>query len=144
MNAETAAQQEKKQLIVEINWIRPTKICAIFDLFLGILCYLICLVSGSWVIERYQYEDEDHDQDIKRYWIGLWEQCYRVTRAKQLLKFGCQQAADSQLSADCSSELRRLTALSEKDENVEECRGLDKPLPWAHGTTFGTSQTVLS
>merc|ERR1711934_438534 len=138
MNAE-AAQQEKKQLIVEINWIRPTKICAIFDLFLGILCYLISLISGSWVIERYQFEDEDHDQDIKRYWIGLWEQCYRVTRAKQLLKFGCQQMSSdkdgSQVSTDCSRELQRLTALSEKDENVEECKGLNEPLPWAHGTT---------
>lgn len=80
MNAE--ASQEKKQLIVQIDWVRPTKICAIFDLFLGIICYLISLLSGSWVIERYQFEDEEHDQDIKRYWIGLWEQCYRVTRAQ--------------------------------------------------------------
>lgn len=145
MNAE--ASQEKKQLIVQIDWVRPTKICAIFDLFLGIICYLISLLSGSWVIERYQFEDEEHDQDIKRYWIGLWEQCYRVTRAKQLLKFGCQQMSGtdgSQVSSDCSKELQRLTELSETDENVEECKGLDEPLPWAHGTTFGSAHFLVT
>ena len=46
----------------------------------------------------------------------------------------------SQVSSDCSKELQRLTELSETDENVEECKGLDEPLPWAHGTTFGSSQ----
>jgi len=141
--------ENQKKVIVEISWIRPTKICAIFDLFLGILCYIIALVSGEWVIERWQYEDEEHDQDIKRYWVGLWEQCYRAKRAKELLKFGCGQISTdgndgSQISQDCSRELTRLTELTRKDENVEECRGLNDPLPWAHGTTFGTSHFLVT
>lgn len=75
----------------------------------------------------------------------IFENIFTLFRAKQLLKFGCQQMSGtdgSQVSSDCSKELQRLTELSETDENVEECKGLDEPLPWAHGTTFGSAQLV--
>ena len=55
------ARSNEKDLLVEVRWIRPTKLCAIFDLFLAILAYIIALVAGKWVF------------DCKGWW-GLHEQ----------------------------------------------------------------------
>ena len=45
------ARSNEKDLLVEVRWIRPTKLCAIFDLFLAILAYIIALVAGKWVFD---------------------------------------------------------------------------------------------
>merc|ERR1711981_15706 len=76
---------EKKTLMIEVSWIRPTKLCALFDLILAILCYIIALASDNWVIEKY----DNPESDGKRYWVGLWEHCYELVSAKNLLDASC-------------------------------------------------------
>lgn len=150
---ERGHREEKKQLVVEVNWIRPNKICAIFDLILAILCYIIALANGSWVIEKYEYEDDSKKIDINynKYWVGLWQQCYRVSRAKELLDFACvglPEKGDNLLKntargdstnlneLSCGEDHMRLTKIINTDPTAEECIGLGDSLPWAHGLTF--------
>jgi len=149
---------EKKQFIVDVQWIRPNKICAIFDLILAIICYIICLFSNSWVIERYEYEDSNTEYDYTKYWVGLSQQCYLVSRAKELLDIACKGSSKSAFSSiinqrgdgpnevgsSCGNIYRQLQDEFKKNHGATNCIGVEQSLPWAHGMTMETMHFTVT
>lgn len=134
---------EEKELVVKWHWVRPTKLCAIFDLFLAIIAYIISLLCGKWVI----------DKDAHMYYVSLYKQCYHIGKAQNLLEFACSTNVNSKTrndDSDVSSNTRtssiqcsrlngmgkELAVLTAKhpDEPLHDdffkCIGLDDDLPW--------------
>lgn len=148
MTGETV--NEKKTLFVEVSWIRPTKICALFDLLLAIICYIISLASDNWVIEEY----DNPESDGKRYWVGLWKHCYELQSARNLLEASCsmnklKKTEDGQestsLNHHCSDRRDELAEkLAKYGTSATECIPVSEELPWTHGATLSTGFIMIT
>lgn len=112
---------ESREVKVQIKWIRPTKICALIDLFIATLFLLWGLFSKYWVVDT---EDDNFN-------TGLWNYCYRVKYAEELAKHTCHSLngrADNQVS-DAWAVCPDVKYLEDSTDDFL-CNDLDKPLPW--------------
>lgn len=151
---------EEKDITVEWHWIRPTKLCAIFDLFLAILAYIIALSCNKWV----------DDADAHMYYVSLYRQCYHIGKAHGLLEFACgtnavssnrgtpdqisSNTGPSTISCNLLTELEvKLNKVNAEHQGEEDnlhddyfkCLGLDEELPWTgEKITKSSHHTVTS
>jgi len=133
--------QNEKDLMVEIRWIRPTKLCAIFDLFLAILAYIIALASDRWV----------YDLKGSLYYVSLYSQCYEVGKAHQSIDLACStqtlfgrgdavldSASNFRSGLDCSLRSKYAKLMAESDGEEFECIDIAEKLPWASSANPNT------
>jgi len=124
--------ETQRQVKVQIKWIRPTKICALLDLFIATLLLLWGLFSEYWV----------HDKDDDNFNAGLWNYCYRVKYAQQLAKHTCHSLtgrADQVSNAWESCPDTRFLAQTTKDRL---CSNLEKQLPWVPVNLSGIERDI--
>lgn len=122
--------ENTKDLMVEVRWIRPTKLCAILDLILAIICYIIAILSSVWVKET----------DTDSYYANLNEHCYEIGRAAGLINEACDS---SRLSADIHGTNSQFNCLTKERQDLQvkaaalgagetefACLRIDEVLPW--------------